>query len=173
MASRAQPFAVANWAALALLCALFVPTAAHAANNCPWLNEATASDLLDAESVGTFTPAAPDGAGVCAFTERDSRTPRTLQINVEIVSDAHARVLSLSASCGSSSSPLTAIGNEAVICATDERKGRETQRVIGRVRDQVFTITLSASGKEDSVQSREALKAHIYTAAEQVAGNLF
>jgi len=45
--------------------------------------------------------------------------------------------------------------------------------VVGRVRDQIFTITISTTLKNDPILTRDALKARIYTAAEQVAGNLF
>ena len=172
MASSGKPFVIAKWPAL-LLCVLLVPAAARAANNCPWLTEATASGLLGAQSVGTFTPSTPEGTGVCTFSEADSRTPRTLQISVESASESHARVLSLAASCTASSSPLTAIGNEALVCSADDRKERRVERVIGRVRDQVFTITLSGRVHDDPAFDEDALKTRIYTAAEQVAGNLF
>ncbi len=41
------------------------------------------------------------------------------------------------------------------------------------MRDQVFTIVLSSRVKKNPLLTRDALKARIYTAAEQVAGNLF
>jgi hypothetical protein len=59
------------------------------------------------------------------------------------------------------------------MCDADDRKKLIAEKVVGRVRDQVFTITVSSTVKRDSTQSREVLKARIYTAAEQVAGNLF
>ena len=76
-------------------------------------------------------------------------------------------------SCGADVSPLKAIGNEATACAADDRKGVMGERVVGRVRDQVFTIAISSTLKNDPILTREALKTRIYTAAEQVAGNLF
>lgn len=69
--------------------------------------------------------------------------------------------------------PLNAIGNEAVYCAADLRRGELGERAIGRVRDQVFTIDMNSTLKDDPILTREALKTRIYTAAEQVAGNLF
>jgi hypothetical protein len=68
---------------------------------------------------------------------------------------------------------LRAIGNEALICAADEDKKRMGERVVGRVRDQVFTITISTSLKNDPVLTSDELRSRIYTAAEQVSGNLF
>jgi hypothetical protein len=76
-------------------------------------------------------------------------------------------------SCGSDAAPLKAIGNSATVCSADERKGRLGERVVGRVRDQVFTITLQTTLKGDSTMTRDALRSNIFTAAEQVSGNLF
>jgi hypothetical protein len=75
--------------------------------------------------------------------------------------------------CGSNAEVLNAIGNEAVYCAADSRRGEIGERAVGRVRDQVFTIVLNTKAKQEPVLTRDALKARIYTAAEQVAGNLF
>jgi hypothetical protein len=68
---------------------------------------------------------------------------------------------------------LRAIGNEALSCAADDRKGGIGERVVGRVRDQVFTITISSTLKNDPGLNRDVLRSKIYTAAEQVSGNLF
>jgi hypothetical protein len=68
---------------------------------------------------------------------------------------------------------LKAIGNEALICAADDRKAGMGERIVGRVRDQVFTITIASSVKNDPILTRDILKTRIYTAAEQVSGNLF
>jgi hypothetical protein len=68
---------------------------------------------------------------------------------------------------------LKAIGNEAMICAADDRKAGIGERVVGRVRDQVFTITIASTLKNDPALSRDVLKVRISSAAEQVAGNLF
>lgn len=63
------------------------------------------------------------------------------------------------AKCGSDAKPLKGIGNEAVTCSLP-RKGA---RVVGRVRDQAFVVSLSPAEKQDSINK----------AAEIVAGNLF
>jgi hypothetical protein len=154
--------------------ALFAwPCSARAANNCPWLTEATASGLIGADSTGTYSAAATPHPAVCTFTEKAEGMARTLTITVEIVPDPHARMSVLAQSCGSASSPLNAIGNEAVYCSADVRRGELGERAVGRVRDQVFTITLSSTMKDDPILTRDALQSRIYTAAEQVAGNLF
>jgi hypothetical protein len=154
--------------ALALFC---LP--ARAANNCPWLTEATASGLIGADSVGAFSAAADAHPAVCTFTEKAEGMARTLTITIELSPDPHARVSALAQACGGGGAPLNAIGNEAVSCTADLRRGELGERAIGRVRNQVFTITLGSTMKDDPILTRDALKSRIYTAAEQVAGNLF
>ncbi|HTB97055.1 MAG TPA: hypothetical protein VK716_08620 [Terracidiphilus sp.] len=154
------------------LCVLAMPSMVHAANECPWLNEATASGLLGGSAVGEFAGVAGQPA-VCTFTQHEAGGTRTLQITIEVATDPHSRLAALIQSCGTRTEPLTAIGNESVACALDPRRKTLGERAFGRVRDQVFTITLSSSLKGDPVLNEDALKTRIYTAAEQVAGNLF
>ena len=70
--------------ALIAMCLLVVPACCHAKNNCPWLNEATASGLLGGAAVGDFTAAAPGTPAVCTFVRQDAGATRTLRITVEI-----------------------------------------------------------------------------------------
>lgn len=149
------------------------PAIARAENNCPWMNEATASDLLGGDAVGAYVTA-EDKPSVCTFTQRAGNLTRTLQISVEIAADPHSSLLTtLQADCHSTPTPLSAIGNEADTCVLDRGKAVMGERAMGRVRDQVFTITISTSEKDDPVLSPATLKMKISAAAEQVAGNLF
>ena len=159
--------------AACLFCFLACTIAARADNNCAWLNEATAGGLLGGDAVGDSPAPAAGEPTVCTFTQQSGTVKRTLRIVVEIAPDPHARYSTLSQSCGTDSFALKAIGNEALACSADDRKAGPGERVVGRVRDQVFTITIASSLKGDPALSRDVLKAKIYTAAEQVAGNLF
>jgi hypothetical protein len=152
---------------------MVAPLAAHAANNCAWLNEATASGLLGGDAVGDVSQAVPGQPTVCTFTQMNTGGKRTLRITVEIAGDPHARLAAIEQGCGADAAPLKAIGNEAMICAADDRKAGIGERVVGRVRDQVFTITIASTLKNDPALSRDVLKVRISSAAEQVAGNLF
>jgi hypothetical protein len=153
---------------------LALPAVSHATNNCPWINEATAGGLLGGDAVGMKTDAAAaDQPTVCTFTQQGAGVMRTLRLTVEIAAQPHVRMGAIAQVCGADASPIKAIGNEALVCTADDRKGGVGERVVGRVRDQVFTITIVSSLKVDPILNREALKAKIYTAAEQVAGNLF
>lgn len=158
--------------ALGITC-FMLPAVSHATNNCPWLNEATAGGLLGGDAVGMKTDAAAGQPTVCTFTQQDKGVTRTLRITVEIAPEPHQRMGAVSQVCGSDAAPIKAIGNEALVCTADDRKGGVGERVVGRVRDQVFTITIASTLKADPILNRDALKARIYTAAEQVAGNLF
>jgi hypothetical protein len=47
------------------------------------------------------------------------------------------------------------------------------EQVIGRVRDQIFTVTITTSARRDPSMPREALEEKTRNIAEQVAGALF
>jgi hypothetical protein len=145
----------------------------HAKNNCPWLNEATAGGLLGGDAVGDFTASSAGQPAVCTFTQTGANFTRTLRITVEVTPDTHARVQSAAQPCGKNAAPIQAIGNEASMCTIENRSAAPGQLVVGRVRDQLFTITFTTTLKDDPILTRAALKDKAYTAAEQVAGNLF
>ncbi len=156
--------------AIFLLC---TPVAGKAANKCPWINEATASGLLGGDAVGAFTPGATGQPAVCTFTQQSADATRTLRITVELAANPHEKLEAAAMNCGTDTAPLRAIGNEAVVCTVDGRKGAMGERVVGRVRDQVFSITIGTTLKVDPILPRDVLKTNILTAAEQISGNLF
>jgi len=155
------------------VCLPAVAAMAHAENKCPWLNEATAGGLLGGDAVGAFTAAANNQPAVCTFMQKEGKDTRELMITVEVNPDAHTKLNGMMQACGASSQLLQAIGNEAAVCAMDSRKRAISERVVGRVRDQIFTITISSTVKDDMVLNASTLMTKIYTASEQVAGNLF
>jgi hypothetical protein len=159
-------------ALLAVLLAA-LPAVAHAANNCPWINEATASGLMGGDAVGVYTDPAPAQSAVCTFVQSEAGITRILRITVMETAEFRSVFDTESKVCVTLGAPLIAIGNEAIVCSGDDRKKLYAERVVGRVRNQVFTITLSTSRKDDSILTRSELKARILTAAEQVSGNLF
>jgi hypothetical protein len=145
----------------------------QASNNCPWINEATASGLLGGDATGSFSQPSPSEPAVCMFVQTTAEGTHTLRIAVQQTPDFLARLESEYKACGAGAAPLTAIGNEARMCEAGDPKKVTAERVVGRVRDQVFTITLGSSIKRDSLLTRDALKTRVLTAAEQVSGNLF
>jgi hypothetical protein len=156
--------------ALVLLC---VPAVTNAANKCPWINEATASGLLGGAAEGLYSPAATGQPAACTFTQASAEVTRTLRITVALAADPHAQLNTIAQTCGTDAVPIKAIGNEAMICTSHGRKGATGERIIGRVRNQVFTILIGTTLKNDPILSLYALKTNVLTAAEQVSGNLF
>ena len=155
------------------VCLIGLPTMCRAENKCAWINEATVSGLLGGEAVGAVAEQVAGQPAVCEFTQHNESGKRTLRLTVEIAGDAHARLVASAQICGADAVPLRANGNEALICAADEHKSQMGERLVGRVRDQVFTITISTTLKNDPILTRDEIKSRIYTAAEQVSGNLF
>lgn len=145
----------------------------HAKNNCPWINEATASGLLGGDAVNEFTEASAGQPAVCTITQAGAGFTRTLRITVEMAPDTHDHWQAALQLCGKNAAPLQAIGNEASMCLLDNHGAGLAELVVGRVRDQLFTITMSTTLKDDLILTKMSLKEKIYTASEQVAGNLF
>jgi hypothetical protein len=159
---------------VALLAVAFTCSrAARAANDCPWLNEATAAGILDGNATGLYVAATPDKPGSCTFTEIASGETHQLIIVVEVAASPHQRMMALEHACTSPSEPLAAIGNEAVHCAAMPRGKPHGELIIGRVRDQVFTIAITSTAKNDPVLEPHELAMRSQTAAEEVSGNLF
>lgn len=161
-------------AVFAVMLCVLTTRSAHAANDCPWLNEATASGVLGSGAVGAYVPAANGKSAVCAFVAAGADAKRTLRITVESgVAAPHLRFASMEAACEGRGTPLDAIGNEAIVCRVRVRGGGRSEFVAGRVRDQIFTITLGTSRKDDPVLTDKMLRMHVTVASEQVSGNLF
>jgi hypothetical protein len=120
---------------------------------CPWLNQATANGILE----GTATAANTKSA--CAFSGKNG----DLRIEVTVAPDAATRLRNLEAACRIGAKPLKAIGNETATCSS-----AGVEQIVGRVRDQLFIITLTMkSFNQQEVAKRGRL------VAEQVSGNLF
>ncbi len=123
-----------------LVLLLFLPALALAADQCPWLAAATAAGALGGEIARVTVK--PDG---CVFSTQGA------ELSLELGKDYKA----FAARCGGKGTPLKGIGNEAVACGN---------RVVGRVREQAFAVTIQASGD----YQEKARKI-----AELVAGFLF
>jgi hypothetical protein len=158
---------------LVAACRFGFSMSAHASNNCPWINEATVSGLLEGQAVGDFNQGAGGQPSTCSFVRKTAGGTRMLTVTVETIPDAHARVMNIVKDCVQPPEVLPAIGNEASMCATEHGKDALSSRVVGRVRDQVFTIAIGTTGKGDAKIGMADLKMRIAIAAEQVSGNLF
>jgi len=158
--------------------ALFVllaprPALCQANAGCPWLNVATASGVLKSSDTGPTATLAEGSTALCSFVYHDAIASRELRITVEQVRDPSQAMTAYKARCSGTSSPLQAIGNEAVTCSADTKRRAYGEQVIGRVRDQIFTVSITTSARNDPSISRDALKEKVTDIAEQVAGALF
>lgn len=147
------------------------PALCYASGSCPWINAATAFDALGAarEAAGTGSAITP---GSCTFTYQTPDGLHELRVSVEPSADAPDLFASRKASCGSDARALTAIGNEAIACAVNPKAGSYGQQVIGRVRDQVFTLTMTANTPRTPAAVND-LRQKTEMLADIVSGNLF
>lgn len=155
-------------AALAVL-----PLSCHAQNLCPWLNVATASGVLGGPATMTVDKT-DDHTETCLFRSQTGSSADLLRISVTTVDDlqnADQEFVSREKRCASSSVPLKAVGNGAVLCTADTARFRGVQ-VIGRVRNSIFTIEIHSHSRR-SAATRNLLQEKIEEVANQVAGALF
>jgi hypothetical protein len=68
--------------------------------------------------------------------------------------------------------PLRGVGNEAILCASDTDKSNG-ELVVGRVRDNIFTVAIYAGTANDPAMTKDALADKAEEIAKQVAGILF
>ncbi len=112
------------------------------------------------------------GGGVCEFSRSLGKTNLQLSISVYIMTDTPAQFSKYLERCPPKSAPVRAVGNEAVICSLS--KGDQyTERVVGRVRDQAFVVSVSSSAADDPSMTQEMRRKKANLVGEQVAGILF
>jgi hypothetical protein len=136
------------------------------------MNEATARGILG----GAVTAAATvseSGSGVCTFSRRQGAAVHELSISVEIMSNVPKQFPAYLAQCAANSTSLRAIGNEAVICSMRSKEDLPVERVVGRVRDQAFVLSVSSKEHDDPSVTQEMRRHQANVAAELVAGILF
>ena len=140
-----------------------LPWIGGAAETCPWLNAATAGGFLGGTTtVNVMHENANRDDAACAFTSATSE----LRIGVETMDPPHSQYIKQAEQCGGDAMPLKAIGNEAVVCSPHPH----TARVVGRVRNRIFTILINTS---DPSTTADLLREKARAIAEQVAGILF
>jgi hypothetical protein len=156
-------------ASFSLLCG-----ACRAQSICPWLNAATASGVLGgAATVEVSNTGA--STGTCVFRLPSGTSSDTLRIAVvraDHAENAGKEMKPYQIGCTSSSAPLKAVGNEAVLCVSNTGIS-SGELVVGRVRDKIFTVSISTSIGNDSETSRDILVEKAEEIAKQVAGALF
>jgi len=150
-----------------ITCGLLTPAVCRA-EQCPWLNAATAGGFLGGEVKMSVAPLTLRGDTTCEFSLTQNSVTSTLRIAVYTMSQPSQEYSALVSKCDGTKTPLRTIGNEAIYCAANGSTGKE--QIIGRVRDRAFVITVFAGSrtKGESGPSEEAINL-----AQQVAGALF
>jgi hypothetical protein len=152
--------------------AILVPSVCQGQPKCPWINGATARGIL----IGpvTLTAKVSDrGDGVCEFSRQQGASVYQLRVSVNIMTDIPKQFPKYLALCLPNGTPLRAIGNEAVMCSTRGTGDKSAEKVVGRVRDQAFVVSVSSSVQDDPSMTQEMRRQKANLAAEQVAGILF
>ena len=151
---------------------MFVPAVCHGQAKCPWINEATASGILGG-AVTVTAKVTDQTTGTCVFSRKKGAVVHQLRISVNLMSDFSKQFPSYLAQCQPKSSPLRAIGNEAVICSIQGKAGHYGEIVVGRVRNQAFVVSVSSSVRDDPTMTQEMRREKVSLVSEQVSGILF
>jgi len=154
-----------------LLFVALQPAICHANNLCPWITKATAFGALGTNEDSSSANVSERGPTVCIFSYQAGSVIHELRITVEQDKDPEHAFNKRKAQCGQRGTPLRAIGNEAVMCSADKKI--QVEQVFGRVRDNVFSISISTTAKNDPTMPRDTLIEKAELVAEQISGNLF
>jgi hypothetical protein len=141
------------------------------AEQCPWLNAATASGFLGGEATMSVTPLTVKGDATCEFALTQSAHTFTLRIAVHTMSQPSQEYSAFVAKCDGVKTPLRTIGNEAVYCVASGRNGAE--QIVGRVRDRAFLISIASVSSVSGTKDRGSPSEEAINLAQQVAGALF
>jgi hypothetical protein len=146
--------------------------ACHAEVRCLWLNVATASGFLGGDVEAAISPLSPPGDEACEFHHKQGFASSMLRIVVHTMDSPPNEFASYLAQCDGTKAPLKGIGNEAVQCLNKNGLIGEEERIIGRVRERAFIITVSRPESANHT-ALIGLRDDTRNIAEQVAGNLF
>lgn len=151
---------------------LLAPAVCHAQAKCPWINEATARGILGG-GVTVTANVNNQGASVCNFSRQQGGVTHELRISVDLMTDIPKEFSVYLAQCPPKSASLRAIGNDAVICSIRGKEHGHAEKVVGRVRNQAFVVTVSSSAQDDPSMTSEMRREKANLIAEMVAGSLF
>jgi hypothetical protein len=152
--------------------AVLMPAVCHAQAMCPWINVATARGIVGGAVTATVK-ISEHGFGICNFSRQQRATVHELRISVNVMTDVPKQFPIYLAQCPPKSTPLPAIGNEAVMCSIQGKGDEYAEIVVGRVRDRAFVVGVSSSIQNDLSMTQETRRERANLVAEQVAGILF
>jgi hypothetical protein len=139
---------------------------------CPWLNEATASGLVGKPMSAPVISGSASNV-TCTFDGQKGGNVAKLSISVIQMNDPATEYARFQQKCRLPGAALPAIGNEAILCRADVSPQTHAERVVGRVRDRAFIVTVSNNARFKPPFSRGTIEGQAKAVAEQVAGILF
>jgi hypothetical protein len=155
-----------------VLAAVLCAPAIGRAENCAWLNAATAGGLLGGEpAMKVITTSGFDTT--CEFTVKNQSALSKLTIAVHSMAVTREEFPALLAQCGTDGTAMRAVGNEAVECMRATGADEVTEQVVSRVRDRAFILTWVMPKPADDPQKQAEIRDKFRNVAEQVAGSLF
>jgi hypothetical protein len=152
--------------------AMLMPAVCHAQATCPWINAATAQGTVGGAVTATVK-ISEHGFGICNFSRQQKAVVHELRISVNSMTDVPKQFPIYLAQCPPKSTPVPAIGNEAVMCSVQGKGDEYVEMVVGRVRDRAFVVSVSSSIQNDPSMTPEMRRERASLVAEQVAGILF
>lgn len=150
--------------------------------SCPWINTATAADILGVDSTISVTVNAPEGyattnISTCKFHFVKKNISGDLQIDIKPISSQGVSNDIYMKGCIVNPEKLQAIGNEAYMCSMSNEenadKAVQRERAFGRIRNREFIITLLLNNGADIPKSNYMIKEKLLLAVDQVIGNLY
>ena len=151
---------------------LLIPGICHAQLKCPWFSEPTARGVLGGP-VSVAVNLKDPGDGDCEFTRQEGAVRHQLIILVITMTDIPRQFATYAAQCASKGTPLRAIGNEAVLCSMQTHTNMYAEKIVGRVREQAFVVTVGSSVADDPSFTQKMRRDKAKLLAEHVAGILY
>jgi hypothetical protein len=150
---------------------MFAPSMCHGQAKCPWIDEATVRGILGG-AVTAKVSTKDAGYQVCEFSRQEGEVRRQLSVLVIVMTDIPKQFSTYVTQCESKATPLRTIGDEAIMCSIQTHTNLYAEKVVGRVRDWAFNVTVASSVQDDPSMTQETRREKVRLAAEQVAGDL-
>jgi hypothetical protein len=150
---------------------LFVPSTCHAQAKCPWIDVGTARGVLGG-AVTAKVNIKDASYRACEFSRQDGEVRHRLSVLVIVMTNIPKQFSTYVTQCESTATPLRTIGDEAIMCSIQTQTNLYAEKVVGRVRDQAFILTVASSVQDDPSMTPETRRKKVQLAAEKVAAVL-
>lgn len=147
---------------------VFLPGVCHGQAKCSWIDAAAARGILGGD-VTEKVDISDTSFEVCEFSTQKEQVRHRLSVVVVVMTDTPKQFSTYVRQCGPDAKPLRTIGDQAVMCSMQTHVNLYGGRVIGRVRDRAFHVTVASSIQDDPFLTPETRRESALLAAEQVA----